>query len=339
MAGFSVDGLISGLDTTALINSLMQAEALPQTALKTKVSTTQTVVNAYQSVNTRYASLLTSAESLGKAATWSAVAPTSSDPSVSSSADATASAGSLSFHVTSVAVGQLSVSSPVPLSDPATFSGYPIEIRNAQGVPVGSVTPASGSLSDVVSAINNASATTGVKAVAVQVAPNTYRLQLSSTTVGSASAFSVSEDFAASAGIGTPMQAATDAVIHVGPTVGGYDVTSPSNTFTGAMPGVTFTVSKADVDVTVSTARSQSALADKVQAFVDSTNAALAEIARQTSYDATTKKGGPLLSDSGVRSLQRQRSAPAARQSTCPARPPCRSPRPLPASRPTGPAS
>ena len=304
MPGFSVDGLISGLDTTSLIASLMQAEAMPQSALIVKVNNTQTVIGAYQAINTRYAAVQASGDLLGKPESWTTVAAKSSDASVSVTADTTATAGSLSFRVTSTAAGQISISNAVPLSDPTTFSGYPIQIRDANGVTVGSVTPASGSLSDVVAAINGASATTGVKAVAVQVAPSVYRLQLSSTTVGAQSAFSVNDEFAASAGIGVSLQAATDAVVHIGPAVGGYDVTSSSNTFSGVMPGVTFTVTKPDVDVTISTARDSGALADKVQAFVDAANAALAEVARQTGYDATAKKGGPLLGDAGVRSLQ-----------------------------------
>ncbi len=303
MAGFSVDGIVSGLDTTSLINSLMQAEAAPQTALKDKVSTAQTVISAYQSVNAKYATLQTSAESLGKAQTWTAVAATSSDASVSVSADSTAFAGSLSFRVTSTAVGQISVSNAVALNDPTTFTGYPIDIRDANSTVVGSITPASGSLSDVVSAINGASAATGVRAVAVQVAPGSYRLQLSSTKVGAQSAFSLSAGFAASAGIAGPLQAATDAVVHIGPAGGGYDVTSSANTFTGVLPGVTFTVAKKDVDVTISTAQDPKALADKVQAFVDASNASLAEITKQTAYDPVKKKGGSLLSDSTVRQL------------------------------------
>jgi flagellar hook-associated protein 2 len=100
------------------------------------------------------------------------------------------------------------------------------------------------------------------------------------------------------------MQDATDAVVHMGPAGGGYDVTSNTNTFTGALPGVTFTVSKKDTDVTLSMAKNPNALADQMQAMVDATNAALTEIGKQTGYDAATKKGGVLLTDSGVRELR-----------------------------------
>src|SRR4029078_11958541 len=97
--------------------------------------------------------------------------------------------------------------------------------------------------------------------------------------------------------------AASDAVVHVGPSGGGYDVTSGSNTFTGVMPGVTFTISRKDIDVTVSTAKNPNTLADKVQSFVDATNAALSQISSKAYFDPTTNSGGPLLSDFAVRQL------------------------------------
>ena len=56
MASMGIDGIVSGLDTTALINSLMQAEAMPQTLLKSKVTTAGTFISALQSLNTRISS-------------------------------------------------------------------------------------------------------------------------------------------------------------------------------------------------------------------------------------------------------------------------------------------
>ena len=57
MAGMSVDGLISGLDTTALITQLMQLEKQPQVRLQTKKAAAQRAVTAYQDLNTRFSSL------------------------------------------------------------------------------------------------------------------------------------------------------------------------------------------------------------------------------------------------------------------------------------------
>lgn len=302
MSSMSVDGLVSGLDTTSLIAKLMQAEAGTQTQLKAKVSGAQSVVTAYQSINTKFAALQTAAEALASNDAWTAVAATSSDASVAATAGPGGTTGSLSFRVQSVAGGQTTVGTQVDST--FQFAGFPIEIYDAGGSTVGSVTPTSGSIQDVAATLNGASAQTGVRATTVQVAPGQYRLQLSSVKTGSAAAFSVSPDFAASAGFGAPLQAASDAVIHVGPaSPSGYDVTSTSNTFAGVLPGVTFTVSKSDADVTISTAQDPGALADKVAGFVDAANAVLSELEKYSRYDAANKTAGVLAGGSAVRAL------------------------------------
>ena len=55
--GSTVDGLVSGMDTTSMIASMMKIEAAPQNLLKNKVATQQTAVSSYQSVNSQLSGL------------------------------------------------------------------------------------------------------------------------------------------------------------------------------------------------------------------------------------------------------------------------------------------
>ena len=64
----SVDGLISGMDTTSLIQQLLQVEAGQQSALKTRLTTTQTAASAYRTVNTTFAAVRAAAEALSSTA-------------------------------------------------------------------------------------------------------------------------------------------------------------------------------------------------------------------------------------------------------------------------------
>ena len=68
----SVGGLVSGLDTTTLVRQLVQAEAAPQAALKTRLSIAQAGAVAYRSINTRFDALRTAAEAVLKPETWTA---------------------------------------------------------------------------------------------------------------------------------------------------------------------------------------------------------------------------------------------------------------------------
>jgi flagellar hook-associated protein 2 len=89
-------------------------------------------------------------------------------------------------------------------------------------------------------------------------------------------------------------------------------VTSASNTFSGVLTGVTFTATKLQTGVTLSMSADSGALADRVQTMVSAANGALTEIGNQTSYDASTKKAGPLLSDLSVQSVRQNVLSAAA---------------------------
>jgi len=52
----TVDGLVSGMNTTQVIAQLMQLAAQPQTDLKNQVAQENTVISAYQSVKAESAS-------------------------------------------------------------------------------------------------------------------------------------------------------------------------------------------------------------------------------------------------------------------------------------------
>ncbi len=97
----------------------------------------------------------------------------------------------------------------------------------------------------------------------------------------------------------------SDAQITVGnPAAGGYTVSSPTDTFTGVLPGVTFTASTLQSGVTVSVAADAGSIADKVAAMVTAANTALSGIGTQTAYSAAAKAGSPLTGDSTVRHVQ-----------------------------------
>jgi len=95
----SVDGLVSGLDTTTIISQLMAIEKQPQDALKTKQSDANTMVSVYQALNTKFDALATAAQAISRVADWKSMKATSSSTNVTATATAAASTGSLSFTV------------------------------------------------------------------------------------------------------------------------------------------------------------------------------------------------------------------------------------------------
>ncbi len=106
MASLSVDGLVSGLDTTGLITQLVAAEGVVQTQLKTRLTQTQKAAEAYRSINTKVDALRSAAEQLGRSGTWTAAKATSSSTAVAAAVTGTPQPGSITFTVEDVAAAQ-----------------------------------------------------------------------------------------------------------------------------------------------------------------------------------------------------------------------------------------
>ena len=99
MANTSVDGLISGLGTSDVINQLLQLERQPQVRLQSQQKALATTTSAYQGLNTRFDAVLQAATALATAdsTAWSGMKATSSNPT---SLAATARAGAVTADLT-----------------------------------------------------------------------------------------------------------------------------------------------------------------------------------------------------------------------------------------------
>lgn len=275
----SVSGLLGGtagqIDTTSLISQLMTAAAVPQTQLKSQLTSAQTVMTAYQAINSTLTALKTAAGALTDPTAFTATAASSSNTSVVATSDGTASAGSTTFSVSRLARPQVTTiaadSSGAVVGDPSNG----ITVTGADGT-AHAISLASGSAEDVAAAINQAGV--GVKASVVQTDSGKV-LQLTSSTTGSQAAFTTS-------GFENPAQnlaTAQSAQVTVGdPTAGGYTISSQSNTFTGFIPGVTFTVSALATDVSIGVTSDVQSISDKVAALVAAANAATTQINSDT---------------------------------------------------------
>lgn len=326
MATFGIDGLVSGLDTTALIDKLMQVEAAPQTLLAKKSTAAESFVTGLQGLNTRMVSLAEAAKSAATAASWSAWTAKSSTTGVTATAGATAQPSTLTFTVDAVATAQVSVTAAVPDNSTLVPAIPPaVTIKGADGTLV-TVAPTTGSLSDVAKALN-AAAAAGVKATVVRVTNDaipTYRLQFTGTKTGTAGGFEVYAGTSAEVTGGTATRLDTQAVapaenaqITLWKGVVGLEQTfnQSSNTFTGLMTGVDVTVSAVtgvdDPPVTVAVARDDAALNKLTSGLVGALGVVLSEISSRTQTTTTTNPdgttsvaGGMFSADSAVRNMR-----------------------------------
>jgi flagellar hook-associated protein 2 len=300
----SISGLSSGLDTATIISQLMQLEAAPQTRLKTRVSSEQSAITTLQTLNTKVALLTAKAEALAKPAAWDVVKATSSSTAIAVTADISAGRTNLTATVTSIArTHQLGFADAAALTDTVTGASTLVRLDRFDGSPV-ELDTGDGTLAGLVSAINDPTNATGLRASTIKVADGSYRLLVESASTGAA------QDFALTAQDGSPLlggatvRAGSDAALDFGV---GLAATSSTNTFADVVPGLTLTLGP-DVTVgavsTITVERDTAAVSTSVKGLVDSLNALLTEIDTQSAYNATTKTSGALTGDATVRNLR-----------------------------------
>jgi flagellar hook-associated protein 2 len=295
----SVDGLVSGMDTTSIISQLMSVEAGPQNALKTKLSTTQTSGSAYRTVNTTFLAVTAAADAVLKPDLWATTKATSS-----SSANATATAstgsltGSLTFSVTQLATAHAVINRNTGTWTASTtaYGASSIQVFDKSGTPKGTI-PIGGTqtVADAAKAIN--ASALGLTAAVVQISPTEVGLQVTATATGAASEFSFT-----GAGTYAKNTQAQDAQLSIG-TINPYTVSSATNIFSSVLPGTTITAMKADpaTSVTVSVVADPDSIATKVSALVDAVNASNKTVKDYTSN--ATGSTAPLKGDYSVSSL------------------------------------
>lgn len=298
----AIDGLVSGLDTTSIINSLMQVEAVPQTLLKNKVSATQSMITALQGLNSKIADLATLAGNTAKPGALDLYTATSTSPSLTVATTSGASAGSIDVVVDRLAQSQVSLSAPM-----TSWVDGDLTITGTDNV--AHTVTATASLDDMVSAINAAGAGVSAIKVASGTDPGTgatqYRLQITSTKSGADGAFTLSDTSF------TEFKAAQDAQVTLW---GNTAITSATNTFTDLLPGVSVTVSAASVDpITVSVARDEAKISSTAKSLIDSVNGVLAYISTKTAVTTSTDangaakvSGGVFTGDSTVRDVEQR---------------------------------
>jgi flagellar hook-associated protein 2 len=104
-------GLISGINTSQIIDSLMQIESQPVTLLQTRIASNTAQKSAFSDLMTSLQSLQTTGKSLEQATTYQAATATSSDPNVLTATAANGAAvGSYTLQVARLVTTQQMVS-------------------------------------------------------------------------------------------------------------------------------------------------------------------------------------------------------------------------------------
>jgi flagellar hook-associated protein 2 len=315
MAGLSSSGLGSGLDINSLVSQLVTAEKATQQAQITRAQTsTVTSISALATLKGAMATFNTALTPLKTVEVFSARSATSSDQEVFyASATNAAAPGVYDVQVEHLASAhQLS-------SDPFASGQSQVVGTGTLTIQVGSksfsvaIDSSNDELGQIRDAINQAADNDDLVTATIINASDGAHLVLSSVASGEASAIQVSQSggngglasLVYNPGLTTnyrELRAARDTEVYIG----GERYESATNTISNAIDGVTVTLVDADPGEvkTLTIANDTAATVGRVKAFVDGFNALAKQIATLRSYDATTRKAGPLLGDSMLRAIE-----------------------------------
>jgi len=329
----SSTGLGSGLNVESIITQLMTLEKRPLDILKQKDQVDQARLSAFGQVKSQFDNLKATAASVATASSWQAVSATLGNTAVASAiAVAGATPGTYAIEVTNLAQAHTLASAAYAASttvvgtgtlniDIGTYSAGVFTPNAGTTTKTAAITVSNNTLAGVRDAINAANA--GVTASIVTDASGA-RLAVTSNATGATNSvrMTVTNDgdandtdtsglsalaFNPAAAINngknlTSAQAALDANLKIS----GITIASASNTLTGALDGVTLTLTgtNAGAPTTLTIANNRTALTQMAQQFVTNYNNTVKTLSDLTKADPNGKATGILQADATARSLK-----------------------------------
>lgn len=316
--GLSINGIVSGFDTDAMVKAIMAQESLPLSKLASQKTTLQGRSDAWRELNSRIYKLKDAAYNLQSFMTFRAQKVTVSDEDkLTATASAEALLSSYQLNVKSLAKAH-SVASNL-INDTTTLSSGTIQLtingesKEIELNPEGSTNGEK--LNSLARQINDAEA--GVTASVVKLAENEYKLYLTGKETGEANEMTLTDltggvltdlGILENGNIAHEIQTATDAEIEInGDTAD--TAKRASNQITDLIPGVTLTL-KEEGAVTLGVELDQEKVVENVKGFVDAYNSVMDYINQNKtfSYNEATKSGskGALFGDSSLMHIESQ---------------------------------
>ncbi|MFT7597598.1 MAG: flagellar hook-associated protein 2 [Acidimicrobiales bacterium] len=274
----NIDGLSTGLDTTAIIDALLAVERLPQDRIVARRAKSQAAATVLGSLKTSVANLRNSAADLRLSSGWEKLVGSSSSETVAVEASSGGFTGSISFRVDALATSHVV---------------YSNDVFETLESPAGATT-----LGELVGSIN-ADAELDFVAVAIQTGEG-FRLQLAAKEGGEGSTVDLTTPSLAGIGFTTLTEGADAQITFEG--LNPYSITSKSNSFTDLIPGVVVSVSEVSTTpVTVAVGHDYEQIADSVEALVAQFNELKTTMAASTRVDPGLANQVPLAFNSNVR--------------------------------------
>jgi flagellar hook-associated protein 2 len=311
-------GVGSGLDVNGLVKKLVEAEGAQKSArLDTAEAKAQAKLSALGSLRAALAGFRDTVAKLKSVDAFRGrQATVSKDDFISATATTTAAPTSYSVEVDRLAAAH-KLQSATPFSSAAAVIGTGTLAIKTAGVTYNvTIDGTNNTVDGIASAINSSQAGEKVIASVITGANGAATLTITARNSGAANAITITQSggdgglaqiaYPASGGSGlAQIKEALDARAFID----GVEVTSATNTISGAIAGVDISLLEANDDgetTLLTVGYDKEGAKQAVGDFVKSYNALVDAIKSVSSYDVQTKTGGPLFGDAGLRNITYQ---------------------------------
>lgn len=312
---FSIDGLISGLDTTSIIEGLVSIQQSQIDRLNVRKDEILTKQTAFQGIEARILSMRSSMSQLNRSTSsvFDRTVGTSSDESILTvTTSSNAIEGSYVVRVNALAkahqIGSQGFDDDSSTITTGTIS-FQVGDRPATEI---TVDASNNTLDGLVSSINTQSDDVSASIVYDQ-ANQANRILLTSRYTGESNQIAVTNNLAATSGSATrpdfsgqAIQEASNAEIQLGSGPGAIVAEYDTNSVKGLIANVTLDLHKFDAaqDVTINIARDTEAATTAIRDFVEEYNSIISYIDEQTQFNPETNIASPLLGNRSVSSIK-----------------------------------
>jgi len=299
----SIDGLISGLDTTGIITKLVDLERRPIILMEAKQDALDLKLEAWQEINTKILAFETAAQRINRSSEFQAMAASFRNNSstqgdiVNLTSNSNVLNGSYNLNVSQLA-GQHKLISDQGFSSTTSNVGYTSVTVTTSGGATQTFTDST--LSELRNSINSSGlgVTANIVNTAGSASPN-YRLMLSSTDVGSDKSFTATVTQGVTVLSFSTLQTARDAVL----TLDGISITRSSNVFSDVIEGVEMELTAAGSG-TITMSSDTDTIVKNIESFVDAYSEVMDYITKQFTYNSESQSTKPLFGNSTLLSIQ-----------------------------------
>ena len=315
MASITIDGLISGIDTQPIIDSLVEASQSQIDRLNQNKSDIVAKQTAFSGIEGQLLTLRGSLSALGRTQNnvlESKLAVSSDEDIVQASASGNAVNGVYTVTVNSLAAAHQIASNTFDSPDAQITQGtLTIQVGSGSTSTI-TIDSSNNSVQGLVDAINAGS--DDVFASLVNDTSGT-RILFTGSKTGASESIQITNNLGATAGqatqpdfSGAAVQDAADASITIGSGAGAINVTSATNQFEDVIEGLTFNITSANatkpVNITVNNDIESATSA--IEDFVDKFNALMSFIEEQSAFNSVTEEAGSLLGDRNAIAIQNE---------------------------------